>query len=71
MANRKVIPLSDTKIKTAKPQEKDYLLSDGDGLYLNIKSIGSKVWTFRYTHNSIMPLKIQTTFPPFIFKKML
>lgn len=52
MANRKVIPLSDTKIKTAKPQEKDYLLSDGDGLYLNIKSIGSKVWTFRYTHNS-------------------
>jgi integrase len=50
MANRKVIPLSDTKIKTAKAKEKDYLLADGNGLYLNIKTIGSKIWTFRYTY---------------------
>jgi hypothetical protein len=27
-------PLTDTKIKTAKPSEKDYTLSDGNGLYL-------------------------------------
>ena len=37
-------PLSDTKIKTAKPQEKEYTLQDGKGLYLLIKPIGTKIW---------------------------
>ncbi|HOI83372.1 MAG TPA: tyrosine-type recombinase/integrase, partial [Campylobacterales bacterium] len=46
-----VAPLNDTQVKNAKPREKDYLLSDGSGLYLNVKSIGSKVWTIRYTFN--------------------
>lgn len=49
MANRKVIQLTDTTIKNAKPKDKDYLLPDGNGLYLNIKTIGTKVWTIRYT----------------------
>lgn len=41
-------PLTDTKIKTAKPSEKDYTLSDGNGLYLLVKSIGTKIWRFNY-----------------------
>lgn len=41
-------PLSDTKIKTAKPQEKEYTLQDGKGLYLLIKPIGTKIWRFNY-----------------------
>lgn len=41
-------PLTDTQIKTAKPQRKDYSLSDGSGLYLLIKSTGSKIWRFNY-----------------------
>ncbi|WP_392552938.1 integrase domain-containing protein [Orbus wheelerorum] len=41
-------PLSDTKIKTAKPQEKEYTLQDGRGLYLLIKPIGTKIWRFNY-----------------------
>ena len=41
--------LTDTVIKGAKIKEKDYLLPDGGGLYLNIKTIGTKVWTIRYT----------------------
>lgn len=41
--------LTDTKIKSYKPKEKDYLVADGNGLYINIKTIGSKVWTIRYT----------------------
>ncbi|HCB1501724.1 TPA: hypothetical protein MYO83_004649 [Klebsiella michiganensis] len=33
---------------TAKPKEADYVLYDGDGLELLIKSSGSKIWQFRY-----------------------
>ncbi len=44
--------LTDTTIKNAKPKDKDYLIADGGGLYLNIKTIGTKVWTIRYTINS-------------------
>ncbi|MCK1142448.1 integrase [Providencia stuartii] len=45
---RKTKPLTDTEIKAAKPQGKDYQLYDGDGLTLLIKSSGSKLWQFRY-----------------------
>jgi hypothetical protein len=41
-------PLTDTEIKAAKPKEADYVLYDGDGLELLIKSSGSKIWQFRY-----------------------
>ncbi|OCG63483.1 integrase domain-containing protein [Gilliamella sp. GillExp13] len=41
-------PLTDTKIRTAKSLEKDYTLSDGNGLYLLVKSIGTKIWRFNY-----------------------
>ena len=41
-------PLTGTQIKTAKPQNKNYSLSDGNGLYLLIKSNGSKIWRFNY-----------------------
>lgn len=45
---RKTKPLTDTEIKAAKSQDKDYQLYDGDGLTLLIKSSGSKLWQFRY-----------------------
>lgn len=40
--------LSDLKVKAAKPQEKDYVLSDGDGLQMRVRSNGSKLWNFNY-----------------------
>lgn len=49
MANRQVTPLTDTAIKNAKPKEKEYTLPDGNGLQLNIKPDGRKVWEIRYT----------------------
>lgn len=49
MANKKVTPLTDTEIKTAKPKEKEYTLPDGNGLQINIKPDGRKVWEIRYT----------------------
>ncbi|WP_417605149.1 integrase domain-containing protein [Oceanimonas baumannii] len=41
-------PLSQTEIKSAKPQDKEYTLRDGDGLYLRIKKNGTKLWLFDY-----------------------
>ncbi len=43
-----VTPLNDTQIKQAKPQQKDYQLSDGGGLSLLITKNGSKGWRFNY-----------------------
>lgn len=46
---RKTNPLTNTQVNHAKPQEKEYNLSDGDGLMLRIKPNGSKLWLFNYT----------------------
>lgn len=40
MANKKVTPLTDTEVKTAKPKEKKDTLPDG-----------KKIWEIRYTVN--------------------
>ena len=42
--------LSEFKIKAAKPQQKDYVLSDGDGLQMRMRTNGSKLWNFNYRH---------------------
>ena len=44
----RTIPLTDTQIKNAKPQEKEFNLNDGNGLALRIKPTGSKLWLFNY-----------------------
>lgn len=36
-------PLTDTQIRKAKPREKLYRLSDGNGLSIEIKPNGSKI----------------------------
>jgi len=41
-------PLANNEILKAKPQEKDFTLHDGDGLFLLIKTSGKKLWRFRY-----------------------
>lgn len=40
--------LTDTKLRTAKPAEKPYILQDGSGLYLEVRPSGSKYWRYRY-----------------------
>jgi len=45
---KKVTPLSDTKVKQAKPRDKDYELSDGDGLMVRIRTSGTKAWLLKY-----------------------
>jgi integrase len=41
-------PLTNNEILKAKPQEKDFTLHDGDGLFILIKTSGKKLWRFRY-----------------------
>ena len=40
--------LTDTQCRTAKPKDKPYKLSDGKGLYLEIKPNGVKAWRYRF-----------------------
>ncbi len=47
---RKVLPLTDAAIRNAKPHDKVFTLSDGDGLYLAILPSGGKSWRFKYRH---------------------
>lgn len=50
-------PLNDTRIKALKPKNKRYLVSDGDGLVLEVMTSGSKVWRYRYSlHGKQQPL---------------
>jgi len=49
---RMVAPLTELKIKRAKPKEKLYKLFDGNGLYLEIKPNGKKTWRVKYRFNN-------------------
>lgn len=40
--------LSDAQIRGLRPKEKQYKVSDGDGLYLHITPAGGKLWRFKY-----------------------
>ena len=45
---KKIIPLTNTQVKQAKPKDKQYNLSDGEGLSLRIDPNGSRYWLFNY-----------------------
>lgn len=42
------MPLTDVKVRTAKPQDKPYKLADGGGLYLLVNTNGSRYWRLKY-----------------------
>ncbi|MES2663041.1 MAG: integrase arm-type DNA-binding domain-containing protein [Pseudomonadota bacterium] len=44
--------LSDRKIKVVKSEDKEFLLSDGRGLFLRVRPTGAKDWLFIYTFDS-------------------
>lgn len=44
------MPLSELKIKAAKPREKAWKLTDGHGLYLEVMPSGSKYWRLKYRY---------------------
>ena len=40
--------LRDTHIRSAKPKEKPYRINDSDGLYIDIRPTGKRVWRYRF-----------------------
>lgn len=42
------MPLSSLAVQNARPKEKPYKLSDGDGLHLHVQPNGKKLWRLRY-----------------------
>ena len=44
------MPLSDLRIRNAKPKEKLYKLFDGGGLFVLVKTTGSKLWQLKYRY---------------------
>lgn len=42
------MPLTDIKVKNAKPADKQYKLTDGEGMYLLIHPNGGKYWRLKY-----------------------
>lgn len=49
--------------KSAKTKEKDYTLTDGNGLYLRVWPNGKKVWLFKKSINGKIQKKTLGTFP--------
>lgn len=45
-----VMPLTDTKVKNAKPLDKEYKLTDGFGMFLRVTPKGSKYWQMAYRY---------------------
>ncbi|WP_371744899.1 Arm DNA-binding domain-containing protein [Methylobacter sp. S3L5C] len=41
----------DVTYKAAKSKEKNYMINDGDGLFLFVGKNGAKLWRFIYTFN--------------------
>jgi len=50
----KLSKLQALTLKSLKPKDKPYTLSDGNGLSLLIKTDGAKLWEFRYTSPTIL-----------------
>jgi hypothetical protein len=44
------MPLTDIKVRTAKPEGKPYKLSDGGGLFLLVQPTGGKWWRYKYRY---------------------
>jgi len=47
---KRIKPLTELKIKTAKPQDKDHKLFDGNGLFLQVTPSCGKLWRFKYRY---------------------
>ena len=62
-------PLSESQIKNAKSQEKQYRLYDGEGMYLIIYPDGRKRWRLDYTFNKKRNTKSLGNYPEVTLKE--
>ena len=66
---KQATPLTDTKIRNTSPGSKDITLFDGGGLFLLIKSTGSKLWRFKYRHSGKDNMLGMGTYPEVTLKE--
>ena len=57
------MPLTEMKVRNAKPKEKFYKLSDSGGLYLHVTENGSKLWRFKYRYDGKQKLLAFGSYP--------
>ncbi len=62
------MPLTDTAVRQAKPREKDYSLTDADGLSLFVSVKGTKAWHFRFSWEGKQPRISLGTYPELSLK---
>lgn len=43
------MPLSDVQIRSLKPRDRIYKISDANSLYLEVHPTGARLWRFKYT----------------------
>lgn len=55
--------LTDKAIKSAKPKDKPYKMSDGEGMFLLISPNGSKLWRLKYRYNKKEKLLALGSYP--------
>ncbi len=57
------MPLNDTRLRNAKPKDKDYTITDSQGLSILIKSTKGKWWRFRYSYLGKRKMMSLGTYP--------
>jgi integrase len=55
--------LTDSKLRSLKPREKPYKISDGGGMYVEVRPNGSKWWRLAYRLNGKQQLKSLGVYP--------
>ena len=45
---KRITPLTEIKVRMAKPRESEYKIFDGGGLYMTVTPSGGKLWHFKY-----------------------
>ncbi len=60
---KRIMPLSETKVRSAKPRGKEYKLFDGQGLFLLVTSSGGKLWRLKYRFDGKEKMLSVGTYP--------
>jgi hypothetical protein len=60
---KRVVPLTDLQVRSAKPGDKSHKLFDGGGMYLEVMPTGSKIWRMKYRQANDKPNTL--TFGPY------
>ncbi len=56
--------LTDIKVRTAKPTDKQYKLTDGSGMHLLVHPNGSKYWRLQYRYDGKQKMLFSSSYLP-------